>query len=187
MDWGTVKEILGVVKDIATIVLPLAGVLVGAQLARRTANEQWLKKERLTAYLELLKQLRNMVQRFAVGLRVSKFRADAAEHGHDFDGVAFAWQDSMDELQDIEVSVRLLGGQLGKVYEKNAHGIILDMLEAIEDDEITEDEWNELLRCAEDLITALEESAARDLQVPVGREPLFSMTLRRPRRQSAKA
>lgn len=187
MDWGTVKDVLGVVKDIATVVLPLAGVLVGAQLARRTANEQWLKKERLTAYLELIKQLRGMVQRFAVGLRVSKFRTDAAEHGHDFDGVTFAWQDSMDELEDIEVSVRLLGGQLGKVYERNAHGIILDMLDAIEDDEITEDEWNGLLRRAEDLITALEESAARDLQVPIAREPFFPMVLSMTRRPSVNA
>lgn len=185
MDWGTVKDLLDVVKDIAAIVLPLAGVLVGAQLARRAANEQWLKKERLAAYLELIKQLRDMVQRFAVGLRVSKFRANAADHEHDFEGVTLAWQDSMDELEDIEISVRLLGGQLGKVYERNANGIILDMLEAIENEEIQEDEWNELLRRAEDLITALEESAARDLQIPVAREPFFQKVRRAAPRSSS--
>ncbi|GAA4375586.1 hypothetical protein [Paeniglutamicibacter cryotolerans] len=186
MDWGIAKDILGIVKDIATIVLPLAGVLVGAQLARRTANEQWLKKERLTAYLGLIKQLRDMNQRFAVGLRVSKFREDAAAHGHDFNGVTWAWQESMDELQDIEVSIRLLGGRLGKVYEESADGVIFDMLVAIDDDEITEEAWDELLACAGNLVEALEESAALDLQVPVAREPLLSLGLRRDRRSSVK-
>lgn len=167
------KNVLSVVKDIATIVLPLAGVLVGAQLARRSANEQWLKKERLEAYLKLLQHLREMTRRFGVGLRVSKFRAEAAEHGHDFEGVSWGWQEDMEELEHIEVSIRLLGGRLGALYEATADDLISEMLDAIDDDEISEPEWDHLLGRAHQLIQTLESTAAADLHVPCTHKTLI--------------
>lgn len=179
MDRETATGIAGILKDLATILLPLAGVSVGAQLARHSANKQWLQKESLNAYLELLKILRDMVQRFAVGLRVGKFRINAADHGHDYKGVTIAWQDSMHHLENIEVSIRLLGGQLGQVYEQGAHDVMLNMLDAIQDDNISEGEWDDLLTCTEELITALEESTAQDLKVSTPRKNIFSMARRR--------
>lgn len=167
MDLAWLKDFGGFIKDLATVVLPLLGVLVGARLASRSANDQWLKKERLVAYLALIDQLEAMLSQFSVGMKVSKFDGDADEYGHDYEGVEWAWHQQMDELQRAEVRVAILGGRLGDVYDSTAHELISEMLEAIDDDSITLDEWMELARRGRDLQDALIASAKADLEVPV--------------------
>jgi hypothetical protein len=167
MDLAWLKDFGGFIKDLATVILPLLGVLVGARLASRSANDQWLKKERLVAYLALIDQLEEMLSQFSVGMKVSKFDGDADEYGHDYDGVELAWHEQMDELQRAEVRVAILGGRLGAVYDSTAHQLISEMLEAIDDDSITLDEWTELARRGRDLQDVLIASAKADLEVPV--------------------
>lgn len=76
---------LGLIKEVATVVLPIVGVMAGAKLAGRSADEQWLKKERLAAYLELIDQLSSMAKHFALGMRVSKFSQHEESEDHNED------------------------------------------------------------------------------------------------------
>lgn len=167
MDLAWLKDFGGFIKDLATVILPIVGVMVGAKLASRSADEQWLKKERLTAYLELIEQLSGMMKHFAVGMRVSKFSRHNPSCDHDDDSVAADWQEQMDELERAEVKARLLGGHLGSVYEATADDLIGEMLDAIDDPVITPAEWDALTWRGHDLRAALEKSAKTDLAVPV--------------------
>lgn len=168
MTW--LKDFGGFIKDLATIILPILGVMVGAKLASRSTDDHWLKNERLTAYLELIEQLEVMLKQFAVGMKVSKFGQHAPHSDHDEDSVAWEWQEQMNELERAEVKARILGGHLGTVYEDTADDLIGEMLDAIEDPDITEDEWKALSSRGHDLRRALHKSAKADLEVPVIRK-----------------
>jgi hypothetical protein len=167
MDLAWLKDFGGFIKDLATVVLPIIGVMVGAKLASRSADDQWLKKERLTAYLDLIDQLTAMLKQFAVGMKVSKFGHHAEGSDHDEASVLWEWQEQMDGLERAEVKAKILGGHLGFVYESTADDLIGEMLEALDDPDITEAHWDALSSRGHDLRAALEKSAAADLEVPI--------------------
>lgn len=169
MDLAWLKDLGGFVKDLATVILPIVGVMVGAKLAGRSADQQWLKRERLTAYLELIEQLSSMRKQFAVGMKVSKFSGHVESDDHNADTVDWEWHEQMEDLERAEVKARILGGRLGSVYNATADDLVGDMLDAVEDPDITEEEWDALTRRGNRLQDALEESAKADLEVPAHR------------------
>ncbi|WP_427117034.1 hypothetical protein [Pseudarthrobacter scleromae] len=167
MDFAWLKDFGGFIKDLATVILPIIGVTVGAKLTRRSADDQWLKKERLAAYLDLIDQLGEMLKHFAVGMRMNKFGRHDESEDHNADSIEAEWHDRMDALERAEVRVKILGGQLGTVYNRTANGLISEMLDAIDDPDITDTQWRALSMRGHSLRSALEDSAKIDLEVPV--------------------
>lgn len=167
MDLAWLKDFGGFIKDLAAVILPIVGVMVGAKLTRRSADDQWLKKERLAAYLDLIDQLGDMLKHFAVGMRINKFGGHDESEDHNADTVEGEWHDRMDDLERAEVRVKILGGQLGTVYSRTANGLISEMLDAIDDPDITDAQWRALSMRGHSLRSALEDSAKIDLEVPV--------------------
>lgn len=156
-------ELLGV---LVTGVVTLVGVWIGSHLSRRTSERDWVREKRGDAYLELLDLLVEINSTFAVGLRVSRLRTDeAAEHGHDFEGVEELWRDQIDELEHIELRVNMLGGNLTKVYRDKANDLIADMMNALDDDEIDEDTWNQIVSRGHELIDDLVAMGRKDLGI----------------------
>lgn len=150
---------------ILAVVAPLVGVWVGARLGDRSSEDAWLREQRLNAYLALLDQLEALINIFAVGQRVSRFREDAAAHGHDFEGVDEAWSDAMTDLRHLEMRISILGGRVGEVYNMHAHALLSDMLEALDDESVPEPEWDKLVSRGHVIQEALEASAREDMQV----------------------
>ena len=158
--------ILTWVKDVFTIIGPLIGVWVGTRLSGRSTDERWLREQRLQAYLALLEHMERLVQQFAVGLRVNKFGAEnAVNHGHDLEATEQSWHDLIDDLRHFELRVSLLGGQLGDRYERLADVQWSNMLDAIENKAVTEEEWDHIVSRGRQLIGMLERSARQDMGV----------------------
>lgn len=155
-----------IVVGLVTATGVLTAAFLGALFARKTSERDWLRQKRADAYLELLDLLKEINTSFAVGQRVSKFRAASAlQHGHDFEGVEDAWYHHQTELEHLELRIELLGGKLGDLYRDRANDLIIDMTDAIEAEDITEDDWNALVMRAHDLIDDLVKIARQDLGV----------------------
>lgn len=158
-----IMELLGV---LVTGVVTLVGVWIGSHLSRRTSERDWVREKRGDAYLELLDLLIEINTTFAVGLKVSKLKTEAAvEHGHDFEGVEDLWRSQIDDLEHIELRVNMLGGNLNKVYRDKANDVIADMMDALTADEIAEDEWDMIVRRGHDLIDDLVNIGRKDLGI----------------------
>jgi len=174
--------VLTTVLAAAAIVAPLIGVWVGAQLSDRSSEDAWLRDQRLAAYLELLDQFEALIRMFAVGQRVSRFRPEAAEHAHDFEGVELAWMDATRDLTHTEMRISILGGKLGQIYESHANDLLADMFDALEDKAIDEAAWDKLVARGHAIHESLEKSARDDLKVPIARpRPRLTHPLRRAR------
>ena len=151
---------------VITALTTLLAVVIGARLTSGAETSSWLREKQLAAYLELIDALRDAVKTFAIGLRVSSLESEhAAEAGHDFEGVEDNWRASLDELELIESRITILGGRLDGVYEKTAHGLVLDMLDALDDDDATHEQWDALVSRGQNLIDRLEKVARDDLAV----------------------
>lgn len=149
-----------------TIIGPLVGVWIGSHLSSRSSDRDWMREKRAEAYLELLDLLLEINQTFAVGLRVSHFQAESArEHGHDFEGVEDAWRGETDALDHVELRINMLGGKLTKVYRDNAHDLIGSMFDALDDDEITSEQWSQITSNGHALVEQLVEISRKDLGV----------------------
>jgi hypothetical protein len=156
-------ELVGV---LVTGVVTLVAVWIGSRLSRRGSERDWVREKRGAAYLELLDLLIEINTTFAVGLRVSNLKVDSAiEHGHDFEGVEDLWRSHIDDLEHIELRVNMLGGNLTKVYRDKANDLIVDMMDALDNDEITEDEWDLIVRRGRELIDDLVEIGRDDLGI----------------------
>jgi hypothetical protein len=154
------------IQTALTLLAPLVGVYLGANLSARGTGASWLRDKRLAAYLELLDLVKAINKTFAIGLRVSKLQTEsAAAHGHDFEGVEDVWRDSHDELERIEMRINILGGELSAVYRKQADSWISDMLGALDDENPTSEQWDALVERGHQLIDELERVAGADLAV----------------------
>ncbi|MEV7132171.1 hypothetical protein AB0N24_04715 [Arthrobacter sp. NPDC093128] len=116
-----------------------------------------------------------MRKQFAVGMKVSKFSGHVKSDDHNADTVDWEWHEQMADLERAEVKARIFGGRLGSLYNASADDLVGDMLDAIEDPDITETEWDALTRRGNHLQDALEESAKADLEVPVHRRPMLRL------------
>lgn len=156
-------ELIGI---LITGLVTIFAVWIGSHLSRRQSESDWVREKRGAAYLELLDLLIEINSTFGVGLRVSKLRTEAGlEHGHDFEGVEDLWRSQTDELEHIELRVNMLGGNLTKLYRENAHGVIMDMLDALDSEEISEREWDAIVRRGQDLVDDLVAIGRKDLGI----------------------
>ncbi|MET3812434.1 hypothetical protein [Arthrobacter sp. UYEF3] len=102
-------------------------------------------------------------------MKVTKFSHHTEDSGHSDASVTWEWQQQIDELERAEVKANILGGQLGTLYRETADDLIGEMLDAIDDEDVTEDQWDALSVRGHDLRRALVKSAKSDLAVPVVR------------------
>lgn len=76
----------------------------------------------------------------------------------------------MEELDRAETKALLLGTPLGNVYNATANDLITDMLDALDDQNVTEAEWDQLTSRGNALFRALKKSSEADLEVPASRK-----------------
>lgn len=172
MDWNSAKEVMGLVKDIATIVLPLLGVLVGARLAGMTAEKNWLFQDRLTMYVDLIAKFEAANAIFSGQLKTIRFIGDPVNlgaSGHKaYKSVVDEFYAAVSELTLVSTVVRILN----RAYEDELHDQFSDhwirMIGVVDygNTTMTSEQWDACGTASGQMVLRLIHQSRRELAIP---------------------
>lgn len=161
---------VGGVTSALALLAPLGafvGLFIGARLTRSADRERWLRDQRLTAYVDYLRIVDAVNSQFAVGMRVSRLQPEQARaSGHDFEGVEVGLLETLDDLEDAEMRLDLLGGELRDTARRFGELVAEFLAAGAPESGVTEEEWDRLVDRGNDLRLRMRELARTDLRVP---------------------
>ncbi|MGE5288361.1 MAG: hypothetical protein ACM3ML_14425 [Micromonosporaceae bacterium] len=129
-------------------------------------GSRWLRDQRQQTYVEYLDLLVALIRTFGVGMRVSKFGGQTAiNSGHDFKGVDEAFNNLMDDLHHLEQRLELIVGDNVWSAKQKVDDLILSILDARDDEDIIEYEWDEIQEEGWDLLSELQKAMRAELGV----------------------
>lgn len=145
----------------------ILGLFIGARLTRSADRERWLRDHRLTAYVDYLRIVDAVNSQFAVGMRVSRLETERAHaSGHDFEGVEVGFLETLDDLEEAEMRLDLLGGELRVSAERFGELVAEFLAAGSPDSDVADEEWDQLTARGNDLRHRMRELARTDLRVP---------------------
>lgn len=164
---------MGILKDAATIVLPLLGVLVGARLARGAAETNWLRQERLKMYVDLIAKFEAVNSIFRGKVQIARFKGGPVTLGApahlSYKTVVDEFYASVSAVMDVSNNLRILSKQ----YENEIHDDLSDlwirMIELVNygNTTTTAEEWKDCSTANGKMILKLIDESRRELDIPV--------------------
>jgi hypothetical protein len=172
VDWNSAKELMGLTKDVATIVLPLLGVLVGARLAGRTAEKNWLRQERLKMYADLISKLETMNSIFSGKLHTARFTGSPVQlgtPGYDkYKTVLDQFYAAVPLVTEAAMNLRILSPKFesGLNDELSDHWIRMIALATHANKTVTSQEWDRCSSASAEIVLRLVKESRKELAIP---------------------
>lgn len=172
MDLAWLKDFGGFVKDLATVILPIIGVIVGARLASRAAEKNWLRQERLKMYVELVSKLEAVNTLFSGKLHTERFKAGPVTKGSlrhaEYKAVLQEFYDAFAPLTLTSMNLRILSPR----HEHGLHDELSDAwirmitLATHANTTVTQQQWDRCSRASNDLVLRLVAESRKELAIP---------------------
>lgn len=172
VELNNANELMGLIKDAATLVLPLLGVLVGARLAGQSAEKNWLRQERLKMYVELVSRLEAVNALFSGKLHTERFKGGPVTKGsarHDeYKTVLQEFYDAFSPLTLTSMNLRILSPR----HEHGLHSELSDAwirmitLATHANTSVTQQQWDRCSKASAELVLRLVAESRRELAIP---------------------
>jgi hypothetical protein len=170
VDWNSAKELMAIVKDVATIVLPLLGVLVGARLAGKSAETNWLRQERLKMYVDLIAKFEAVNSTFSGMVRTARFGDGPISQGTQrqasYKRVVSEFHARVSEVMEVSTNLRILS----RHYDEEVHDELSDlwirMIALADSGNTPEHEWDDCITASGLMVVRLIDESRRELAIP---------------------